>query len=309
MVTSIRRDDLERFTGQHAGIVSRAQLLAAGWSSGRIEHALRTERLVAVHAGVYRIGGAPWTRTAGRHAAVMIAGDDAVLARWSAAEALGFAPPRPGPLQVLVPHQRRPRPSSNRLVSVTRTRTLVPGDVREIDGLPVTDPARTLLDLAATCQAAALAELAVAALRIDPRILQRIDTVLDRNPTARGRGNLRDARATLGSDGDQARAEVEIAAVVHLLEAGLPRPVLGHRVHDQHGHLIAVLDLAYPERRLGIEIDGFRWHRSPARKLADEQRQNRLVVAGWTILRFSATAVRDDPRALTKTVAAALGAP
>ncbi len=306
MVTSIRRDDLERFAGQHAGIVSRARLLAVGWSSGRIDHALRTERLVAVHAGVYRIGGAPWTRTASRHAAVMIAGDDAVLARWSAAEALGFAPPRPGPLQVLVPHHRRPRPSTGRLVSVTRTRTLTPEDVREIDSLRVTDPARTLLDLAGSCQSAALAELTVAALQIDPRVLQRIDTVLDRNPAARGRGNLRAARATLGSDGDQARAEVEIAAVIHLLEAGLPRPVLGYRVHDDHGRLVAVLDLAYPARKLGIEIDGFRWHRSPARKLADEQRQNRLVLAGWTILRFSATAVRNDPGALTRAVATAL---
>lgn len=308
MATTVRRDGLEELARDRAGLVTRAQLVTGGWSAGRIEHALRTERLVAVHGGVYRVGGAPWTRAASRHAAVLLAGEGAVLAGWSAAEALGFAEPRPGPLQVLVPHRRRPRLESSRLVHVTRARTLGTEDVREVGGVPVTDPARTLLDLAPSCRPATLAELAVAALQNDRRVLERIDAVLDRNPAARGRRNLDAARVTLGTDGDQARSEVEIAVVVSLVAAGLPRPVLGHPVHGERGQLLAVLDLAYPEVKLAIEIDGFRWHRSPARKLADEQRQNLLVLAGWTVLRFSASAVRDDPDALTAAVASALAA-
>lgn len=106
----------------------------------------------------------------------------------------------------------------------------------------------------------------------------------------------------LGSDGAQTRSGVEIAALQALVKGGLPRPVLAYRVHDTQGRFIAEVDLAYPELKLAIEIDGYRWHSTPAQKRADEERQNRLILAGWTVLRFSAAEVRHDPEVLATTV-------
>lgn len=193
------------------GIVTRSALLDANWSESRIQRANASGALVRVAAGVYRVRGAPWTRQASRHAAVAVAGTGAVLARWSAAEAHGFAEARPGPHHLFVPHDRRSTIEAPELAVVTRTRRLDQADMTEVAGVTTTTAARTLLHL------------------------------------------------------------------------------------------------AYPEHRLAIEIDGFRWHSSPARKRADEERQNRLILAGWTVLRFSASVVRASPAALVGAVAAVVG--
>ncbi len=51
---------------------------------------------------------------------------------------------------------------------------------------------------------------------------------------------------------------------------GRLRSVLAHRVIDDAGRFLAEVDLAYPDRRIAIELDGFRWHSSPARKHAED---------------------------------------
>ncbi|MFP4148546.1 MAG: endonuclease domain-containing protein [Nitriliruptoraceae bacterium] len=162
------------------------------------------------------------------------------------------------------------------------------------------------MDLSGDCTVPALTELVVAALQTDPQVLARLETVLAQNPSARGRRNLRAARAALGAEAGRIRSEIEVVAARELIAAGLPRPELGFPVLDASGRLIAVLDLAYPDHRVAIEIDGFNWHRSPAQKLADERRQNQLVLAAWTVLRFSASEVRHHPRNLVEVVRAAL---
>ena len=303
------RRELDQLARDRAGIVTRTTLLAAGWSPSGLHRAVAGALLFPVAKGVYRTAGTPWGPPATRHAALAATGEGAALARRSAAEVLGLVDARPAPHHLVIPHSRRPPVVSARLAVITRSRTLRADEVGEVEGLATTSAARTLLDLAPRSSAERLAELAAAAIRLRHCGLDQLEEVLANHPGAHGRVRLVAAVRLLGEDGAKARAEVEIAAVAALMAAGLPRPQIAFRVHDGDGRLIAEVDLAYPLWRLALEIDGYRWHSTPAQKRADETRQNRLILAGWTVLRFSADVVRRDPRVLTDAVAKALAGP
>ena len=70
-----------------------------------------------------------------------------------------------------------------------------------------------------------------------------------------------------------------------LLASGLPAPRVQQRIHDNSGSLIARADLCYPQERVVLEYDGIQ-HREQLAQ--DNRRQNRLVDAGYRILRFTA---------------------
>ena len=296
-------DDLARPT---AGIVNRPRLLDAGWSSSAVSRAISRGQLRPVARGVYRTAGTPFSRRAAHHAAIALLGDSAVLSRWTAAELHGFADPRLGPVHVAIPeHHRRPR-GVDRLVRVHRVSPEIDRNV--VDGLPFTTAARTLLDLAPLTSIAALTELVAAATRVHATSLPELREVVRHHPWARGRRRLLAVLDLLGNDGSKSRSNVEVLALHAIVAAGLPRPAVAHLVRDREGRFLAEVDLAYPDARIAIEVDGFRWHSSPARKLADEQRQNRLALAGWTVLRFGASEVQAHPERVVAAVAAALRA-
>ena len=281
---------------RQAGVVSRTQLVEQGWSASAIGRAIDAQRLIPVAQGVYRAPGTAWTRGAAHMAALLTAGPHAALAGWSAGELHGFTDARPGPLEAVVPGDRRTSVRAPSLVRVRRSANLLSCDVQELGGLRLTTGARTLLDLAAQVRSVEqLAEVTATAVRVGATDLTRVESVVARCPRARGRRGLLDAIAFLGNDGTAARSEVEIAALGAIVGAGLPRPLLAHRVLDDTGAFVAEVDLAYPDLRIAIEIDGYRWHSTPAQKRRDEQRQNRLILLGWRVLRFSASEVRRHP--------------
>ncbi|HXM58066.1 MAG TPA: DUF559 domain-containing protein [Candidatus Dormibacteraeota bacterium] len=86
-----------------------------------------------------------------------------------------------------------------------------------------------------------------------------------------------------------------------LVNAGLPRPQAQAEVRDERGAFIARVDLYYPEQRLAIEYDGAN-HRD--RLVADDRRQNRLLAAGYRLLRFTAPDVETRPDVVVADVAA-----
>lgn len=67
--------------------------------------------------------------------------------------------------------------------------------------------------------------------------------------------------------------------------AGLPPPTRLFRVHEQ-GVFLGELDLAYPQERIGIEVDSFAFHGSKIDFVNDRGRLNRLLAAGWKVLHF-----------------------
>ena len=87
--------------------------------------------------------------------------------------------------------------------------------------------------------------------------------------------------------------------------AGLPRPVLQYRVRDDSGRQIGFGDLAWPAKKVLVEFDGD-VHRERGVFVRDLRRQNRLVLAGWTVLRFSSADVLGRPQEVVAAVRLAL---
>lgn len=89
-------------------------------------------------------------------------------------------------------------------------------------------------------------------------------------------------------------------------EAGLRAPELQFEVRDGQGHFLARADLAWPDRKVIVEFDGD-LHRQRDVFVKDTRRQNRLVAAGWTVLRFTSADVLGRPDEVVAEIRRAVG--
>ena len=178
----------------------------------------------------------------------------------------------------------------------------VADDVTRRLGFPVSTPERTWRDLAGVLQHAAL-------LAVTDQVLARwcstddLRRQLERRPG--GRGSAR-ARAVLPVANPLAESPMESVLRWLVHEAGLPEPVLQHVVRDDEGRFAGRADLAWPDRRVLVEFDGD-LHRERSAFVNDLRRQNRLVAAGWMVLRFSSADVLGRPNEVIAAIKAALG--
>ena len=178
---------------------------------------------------------------------------------------------------------------------------LGPDDVERWAGLPVTSPARTWRDLAAVLQPAAL--LAVTDQLIDVLCTPaELAQALERRPRSRGTAR---ARRVLAVADPRVDSPMESVTRWLVLEAGLPRPTLQFRVLDDHGRQIGLGDMAWPGHKVLVEFDGD-VHRERRVFVNDLRRQNRLVLAGWTVLRFSSADVLGRPHEVVAAIRRAL---
>jgi very-short-patch-repair endonuclease len=88
-----------------------------------------------------------------------------------------------------------------------------------------------------------------------------------------------------------------------LIRAKLPRPQVQTDLHDRQGGFVGRADLYYPAARLVVEFDGGN-HRE--RLVGDDRRQNELVNAGFTVLRFTSADLRNRPEVVVAQVRGAL---
>jgi very-short-patch-repair endonuclease len=270
-------------TRRQHGVVTRAQLLELGLTPKAIQHRLETGRLHPLMLGAYSVGRPEVSERGWWMAAVLVCGPDALLSHRSAAALWGIRRQRSGLIEVTVPDRvSRRRPE----LRVHRRRQL-DGRRREVDGIPVTDPICTLVDLA-TCVPDGEVEAAIneADFRdlVDPEALR---AALDSLPRWPGVGRLRRLldRETLAL----ATTELERLFLRILSRKRLPLPdtqrhLGGHRV-----------DFYWTELGLVVETDSLRYHRSAFKQSADMRRDHDHVSAGRTTLRFSHAQVKYEP--------------
>ena len=134
---------IARLAGRQHGHITRAQLLRLGLSPDAIDRRIRAGQLIQVHAGVYAVGYVREDALARCMAAVLACGPGAVLSHHSAAALWGFRDWPSGLIHVIAPSYHR-----RRGIKVHRSTTLTRRDIRRHNGIPVTSPARTLLDIA-----------------------------------------------------------------------------------------------------------------------------------------------------------------
>ncbi|MGH9183589.1 MAG: type IV toxin-antitoxin system AbiEi family antitoxin [Acidimicrobiales bacterium] len=291
---------VSRLAVRRFGVVGRAELLAVGLSPSQVDRRLRAGGLVRVYDGVYRHAAVSPSRRGALAAAVLAVGPEAVVSHRSAAWLHGLRDRPAAPCEILVPGDRRIRLPG---VVAHRTDTLDLLDLGTVDGIPVTTPARTLLDEGAVLPAPLVeADLEAALLQHRCR-LDDLWQVLARlgRPGRGGTAVLRTLLEARAPSTPAVESALELALIHLIRDAGLPEPARQHPVPLPLGRSVR-LDLAWPKLRIGIEADGRRWH-TGTRFEADLARRNAITAAGWHLYHYGWAAVRLRP----ETVIAELG--
>jgi hypothetical protein len=208
-------------------------------------------------------------------------------------------------IDITVPRNRH---SSSSRILIHRLQDRIPDeDITTIDGIPVTKPARTLLDLATVVEEDVVERCLDDALGrrlVSLPFLERwlADPRRKRHRGAKVLRRLIAARATIGVT----ESPLETQVLRLLQNAGLPIPMLQYIVRDRD-RFIARLDFAYPAERVAIEADGYRYH--DQRRSFDEERArgNELEALGWRVLRITAKHVEQSPEGVADWIRRALG--
>ena len=268
---------------QH-GLITRAQALEAGVSASAIARNVRSRRWDRLRRGVYCFAGAPRTRQREILEACFAAGPDAVASFFTAGELQRIFEvwKRPSP-QVTLPHRFRRSPAG---VKVRRSRHLDASDVLVVDGIPVTTPERTLIDVSFKLPKPKL-ELAT----MDVARRKLLDTqslrarVLGRCTLGR-KGGLAKLRAIVrGSAYDEFHESVLEASILQaVLGAGLPHPTMG--VLLLKGDVVlGEADVLFRPARVVIECDGRSTHGTDSARADDEAKARRFAKAGLLLVR------------------------
>ncbi len=209
------------FAQRQHGVVTRRQLFALGLSRHAVDNRIARDLLQPVFPGVYVLGGRPVTADGRRMAAVLACGPGAVLSHRSAARLWGVFPYEASRIEVSRPAARRTKHHGILL----RQARLLPDEVTEVDGIPVTSIFKTIFDLAAVCSTR---EVERAFHETEVRQLTdrvSLPQLLERHPGRRGAGTVREILAS-GKPVGITRNDLEERFVALLDSHGLPRPRL-----------------------------------------------------------------------------------
>jgi very-short-patch-repair endonuclease len=284
---------------QH-GVAARAQLLDLGMTPAQLTYRVRSGRFRLLHRGVYGVSGVVLPGSA-EMAAVLASGPGAVVSHRSAATLHGLLP-HPGPSApvhvTLHGRDRGRRPG----LAAHRVRELPVGEVSEVRGIPVTSPARTLLDLSGEVGAR---ELERALARADRESLIRpgeIEKVMERRPRARGIRTLRDL---LGDVDRRAltRSEAEERLLELVRKARLPSPEVNVPLAGYE------VDFLWRSALLVLEVDGFAYHSSRASFEKDRRRDAALSARGYRVMRITWRQIAREPEAVLARLAQAVISP
>jgi very-short-patch-repair endonuclease len=173
-------------------------------------------------------------------------------------------------------------------------------EVVRCDGIPVTAPCRTILDIAATLDRRPLERLLDRAEELRLFDLATLDALVRAHAGHRGAKRLRDALATHTAGSTLTRSELEERFLALCDAAGLARPRVAHPL----GTFTA--DFLFEPARVVVETDGWTHHRTRRAFEHDRRRDATLLRAGYRTLRFTHRQIEDDPRAVAATLAAVL---
>lgn len=276
-------------------VVTRRMLDAAEIGTNVITHRVATGRLYRHHHGVYLLDPPEKaSRITLMTAAVEACGPTAVLSHRSAAEIWGLLPEQRGYIEVTVAaHNAGDRPGIRR----HRVRTLDPRDIRPRRGIPVTSPARTILDNARHPLLEAILGTA-----LDKGLVAKreIEDAIARCPTRRL--GVKRLRALLNQSGGPRRTRSwgERRLLSLIRDAGLPVPLTNRLL------LGFQVDAVWPDLKLVVEVDGHEFHGDRDSFENDRARDAALVAAGYRVIRFTATQLDEQPLVVLGQLAAAL---
>jgi very-short-patch-repair endonuclease len=298
---SERRATLGALSNSQRGLFTRDQAIAAGYPRSTIAYRLRTHDWDVVDYAVYRVTGTPdsWHQ---RLLAACLAGP--AVASHRAAAVLWHAPGISSPVEVtVIRHRRRSRRPDVTWHESTR---LEPYERRIVEGIPVTEPARTLLDLASLGDEHVLVttfdDFIGRGLTSFDAIYRRIEQLGELRRGAKVMRALLERRRP----GHVPESVVETEFAQLLRRAGLPDPVPQFVVRDDGGAFVGRVDFAYPAERVLIEIQSTRWHNGPEDRERDDRRHARMGSLRYHVVPIGTGDLRARPDEVVATIRTAL---
>ena len=237
-------------------------------------------------------------------AAALWAGEGSVVSHGTAGVLWGIDGARAKNVELWVPS---PRNRTHDLVVVHRGTRLDRADGTTLGPIPITTPVRTLIDLSARMEddqlLAAMESVFRRNLGTPERLAARLDAL--RGSGRPGAGRL---EQLLDQRGNGRPLESTLEAKVWLLlrGSGGPRPVRQHWVMSRGGRYR--LDFAWPDRKLGLECDGWEAHGDRVAFGKDRERLSEMVAMGWRVLLVTWDVGTRQPARVVRWVEMALAA-
>jgi predicted transcriptional regulator of viral defense system len=288
-----------RIAARDHGVVDAEDLRACGLDKHAVARRVGAGRLHPKHRGVYAVGHPRLTLHGRFMAAVKACGPDAVLSHYSAAVLYSLVDwDDRFPEVTVLGSWKREHPG----LRIHRSEHLPQQDRTRRHGIPVTTPARTLVDLAAVVDPRRERRAVNQALALKRVTLPQLARRLDDAPGRRGAATLRTILLTAAPT----RSDLEDALLDVVLSGGLAPPDVNVPL-DLAGRIV-IPDLRWPAERLVVEADSRTWHDNPLARHDDAERQAVLEAHGERVLRVTwRQAVGQPARTLARLRAA--GAP
>lgn len=277
---------------QHAAF-TKEQARRVGFSAGAIARRRNSGRWRDLYPGVYALAGAPATWHQRVIAATLLL--DGIAASVTAAHLLGIMGRVDGPVHVILPQKRR-----NRRGLVLHQGRLARTDVRTVDGIRVTAPNRTLVDLTGTVPERALEAALDDAIQLGLTTIPSLHRYI-KDHNLQHRPGMRTLRKLLDDRAEGAvHKELERMFRRKLKASGLPEPV---RQFPLGRYFI---DCVYPDAMVAIELDGLGGHFSAEDFRRGKRKDNKIVLAGFDLFHFTWEDVNDRWPVTERTIREAL---
>ena len=277
---------------QH-GVVARAQLLELGFTRDAIRRRIEARRLRRLFDGVYAVGHWALTPKSRDLAAVLACGPRALLSHRSAGVRHQLLQHSGKEVEVTTPRGRKPKAG----IRLHRSRTVHPDDRAEVDGIPITSVARTIVDLAGVLDDRRLVAVVNEAEVQKVFDLAEIEAVLRRRAGGVGPKRLRRVLANYQEPPGYTVSEAE--ALLHSIceRSALPR---GRRVVVGPYEL----DFYWPDARLAVEVDGRAFHATRRAFQEDRERDRVLAAQGIQVARVTWRDLTEEPQRLVEQLGA-----
>jgi Protein of unknown function (DUF559) len=302
--TAKYRGFLAQAIAQH-GVIDLHQLMEFGLSARAVQNRAAIGQLHRIHQGVYSLVPRELLKPEGLYmAAVLACGPGAVLSHRSAARLHGLRNYGYHRIEVTVPRRSR---RSHDGVLVHRSTTLTQADVTVVNHIPVTTVARTLFDLGEAVTPRQLERVFDQADIMQTLDLGEVRDQLARNPTRPAAKAVRHLLNTHYIGSTPTENEFEDAFLALTRTVGLPDPTPQFYIDPGDGEPPIRVDFAWPDRRIAVETDGRRTHRTRNAFEADRRRDQRLIAAGWRVIRTTWRQLTQRPHELRETLLKLLG--
>lgn len=274
-------DKIAQIAVRQHGNVKRSQLLSLGVASTSINRRLRLGRLYRVYPGVYAVGRPPATALEKVAAAVLACGDRAALSHSSAMTLWGFWKRWDEPFEVSIAGDRRPKG-----IKAHRPVGLLRRDIRIQQGIPVTSPARTLLDNAPKMRPRSLRRTINDGRRSGLITVEDLADVVRRFPRHPGAPLLKPHANTTQNP---TRSDFEDDFLPFCEHYGLPTPRLNTIIHGYE------VDAYFEAERVIVELDGWGFHQDRDSFEGDRERDATMLEHDLPTVRITRRRLRREP--------------